>query len=80
MDGIKIDVTGNIARVIERPAKITSGTVGLPVEFVFDSPWDSLTKMAVFRAGNITKDVVNTMQNVMHCCVAKKMLREQRHM
>ena len=28
----------------------------------------------------IVKDVVNTMQNVMHCCVAKKMLREQRHM
>lgn len=59
MDGIKIEVTGNIARVIERPAKITSGTVGLPVEFTFDSQWDGLTKMAVFRAGNITKDVVN---------------------
>ena len=59
MDGIKIEVTGNIARVIERPAKITSGTVGLPVEFTFDSPWDGLTKMAVFRAGNIVKDVVN---------------------
>ena len=59
MDGIKIEVTGNIARVIERPAKITSGTVGLPVEFTFDSQWDGLTKMAVFRAGNIVKDVVN---------------------
>ena len=59
MDGIKIEVTGNIARVIERPAKITSGTVGLPVEFTFDSQWDDLTKMAVFRAGNIIKDVVN---------------------
>ena len=57
MDGIKIEVTGNIARVTEKPAKITSGTVGLPVEFSFDSQWELLRKIAVFRAGNITKSV-----------------------
>lgn len=57
MDGIRIDVTGNIARVTEKPAKITSGTVGLPVEFTFDSDWDSLRKIAVFRAGKVTKAV-----------------------
>ena len=51
MDGIKIEVTGNIVRVVERPARITSGTVGLPVEFTFDKPWEDLTKTAVFRAG-----------------------------
>lgn len=59
MDGIKIEVTGNIARVIGRPAKITSGTVGLPVEFAFDSQWEYLRKITVFRAGNVIKSVEN---------------------
>lgn len=57
MDGIKIEVTGNIARVIERPARITSGTVGLPVEFTFDSHWENLSKTAVFRTGHVSKIV-----------------------
>ena len=51
MEGIKIEVTGNIAKVIEKPNKITSGTVGLPVEFTFDSQWEGLRKIAVFQAG-----------------------------
>ena len=51
MDKIKIEVTGNIAKVIEKPSRITSGTVGLPVEFTFDSQWDGLRKMAAFQAG-----------------------------
>lgn len=55
MDGIKIDVTGNIARVIEKPTKITAGTVGLPVEFTFDSHWEGLSKTAVFRVGRVSK-------------------------
>ena len=59
MDGIKIAVTGSVARVIEKPSRITSGTVGLPVEFSFDSQWDYLRKIAVFRAGPITKIVDN---------------------
>ena len=59
MDGIKIEVTGNIARVIDKPSKITSGTVGLPVEFTFDSQWESLRKIIVFRAGHIIKSVEN---------------------
>lgn len=59
MDGIKIEVAGNIARVIERPARITSGTVGLPIEFTFDSQWDLLRKITVFRAGDIIKSVEN---------------------
>lgn len=57
MDGIKIEVTGNIAKIIEKPQRITSGTVGLPIEFTFDSQWDGLTRVAVFRAGCITKTV-----------------------
>lgn len=50
MDGIKIEVTGNIARVIEKPQTITSGTVGMTAEFTFDSAWDGLGKTAVFMA------------------------------
>lgn len=57
MDGIKIDVIGNVARVIERPARITSGTVGLPIEFTFDEQWEGLNKTAVFRGSGITKIV-----------------------
>ena len=55
MDGIKIEVTGNVARVIERPARITAGTVGLPVEFSFDGQWEGLDKTAVFQAGHLCK-------------------------
>ena len=57
MDGIKIDVIGNVARVIERPARITAGTVGLPIEFTFDEQWDGLSKTAVFRGSGTTKIV-----------------------
>lgn len=57
MEGIKIDVTGNIARVIEKPTRITSGTVGMPAEFTFDSQWDGLSKVAVFRAGDLVMAV-----------------------
>ena len=63
MDGIKIEVTGNVAKVAVRPSRLTAGTVGLPVEFSFDSQWDGLTKTAVFRAGNVSKSsnlVTNT--------------------
>ena len=55
MYAIKIEVTGNIAKITERPAKITTGTVGLPVVFSFDSQWAGLSKTAVFHAGHITK-------------------------
>lgn len=58
MEAIKIEVIGNIARATEKPVKTTSGTVGLPVEFTFDSEWDGLRKVAVFHAGEIRKDMV----------------------
>lgn len=63
MDGIKIEVTGNIARVTEKPRRITAGTVGLPVKFTFDSQWDGMSKTAVFMAGckqMIEPNVVDT--------------------
>ena len=57
MESIKIEVIGNIARVIDKPAVITSGTVGLMAEFTFDSQWEGLTKTAVFRACGVMKSV-----------------------
>ena len=63
MDSIKIDVTGNIARVIEKPKRITVGTVGLPVEFTFDSQWDGLSKTAVFMAGDVQM-IVDSVESV----------------
>ena len=50
MDSIKIEVTGNIARVFEKPAVITSGTVGLMAEFTFNEDWENLSKTIVFTA------------------------------
>jgi hypothetical protein len=47
-------VTGNIAKVTEKPRRITSGTIGLPVEFTFDDQWDGLSKKAVFRTGHFS--------------------------
>ena len=49
MEGIMIEVTGNIAKVIEKPQVVTSGTVGMTAVFAFDSVWDGLRKTAVFR-------------------------------
>lgn len=57
MEGIKIEVVGNIARIKERPARVTAGTVGLPVQFSFDSQWEGLAKTAVFQAGPVCKVV-----------------------
>lgn len=59
MKEIKLRVTGNQIEVTERPEVITSGTVGLPVQFIFDSQWDGLRRVAVFRAGEVVKDVLD---------------------
>ena len=59
MDSIKIEVVGNIARVTEKPKRITSGTIGLPVKFNCDYQWTGLRKTAVFRAGNELRKVEN---------------------
>ena len=33
MEIIKIEVTGNVAKIIEKPSRITAATAGLEVEF-----------------------------------------------
>lgn len=63
MEKIKIEVTGNIARIVEKPDRITAGTVGLQVEFTFDSQWDNLCKTAVFLAGE-RRMVDDSIENV----------------
>lgn len=51
MEPIKISVTGALATVTQKPV-LTSGTVGLNVDFTFDEAWTGLKKTAVFRCGN----------------------------
>lgn len=57
MNSIKISVHGAYADLTGHTL-ITSGMVGLPCEFAFGEPWEGLTKTAVFRAGNETRDIV----------------------
>ena len=37
---------------------ITTGSVGIPVHFAFSNDWEGLTKIAVFRAGEVSVDVL----------------------
>lgn len=50
-------VSGNRASVMESPL-ITSGTVGMVVQFEFDDQWQQLEKIAVFKAGHIIIDQI----------------------
>jgi len=54
---IQVNVRGADA-VIRKQGKLTVGMVGAKIEFLFDEEWDDLTKTAVFRQCDITKDVV----------------------
>ncbi len=57
MSNIHIRITGAEA-VVTVPATLTAGMVGAAVTFTFaDSIWQDLTKIAVFRAGSICRDV-----------------------
>ena len=58
MTTIKAKVNG-AAISIEMSGDLTSGMVGVPVSFEFDSAWDSLIKTAVFRAGKVSKDRID---------------------
>ena len=59
MENIKIDVSENIARVVGKPIRITSGLVGLPIVFSFDDAWNGMKKTAVFKAGCVQRIVEN---------------------
>ena len=57
MSNIHIAVSGADAAVT-RPATLTAGMVGAAATFTFsDEAWAALEKIAVFRAGNVRRDV-----------------------
>lgn len=53
---IRITVNGREARC-ETHEPLTSGSVGLPVRFVFSDDWEGLSAIAVFRCGGAQADV-----------------------
>ena len=55
MTSIEVNMTGQAA-CAKTTGLLTSGTVGMPVTFLFDDTWQGLTKTAVFRAGGLTID------------------------
>ncbi len=55
----QIDVYAALA-VLRRQDVLTVGMVGAEVEFRFNEAWKGLTKTAVFRQGETTKDVILT--------------------
>lgn len=53
---LRIKVTGENAVATERRGRLTSGMVGAKARFSFDSVWNDLTKVAVFRCGCVIRD------------------------
>lgn len=45
--------------IMTRDAPLTSGMVGRCVKLIFSPEWETLHKTAVFRAGNVIRDVVD---------------------
>lgn len=59
MSNIHIQVSGADAAVVT-PGTLTAGMVGAAVTFTFSgSAWQELTKIAVFRAGDVRRDVAD---------------------
>lgn len=58
MAEIELYVNGTAIEV-KKDHQLTTGMVGAKASFVFSEAWDGLTKTAVFRAGEVTRDVLN---------------------
>lgn len=58
MTHFEISVTGNTARCVSRRGILTAGMTGAAVTVAFDSLWDGLQRMAVFRCGEACVDVL----------------------
>ena len=58
MTEVKIDVNGAHAKMVEKAGRLTTGMVGAVARFSFDSVWDGLTKVAVFKGSGVTRDVL----------------------
>ena len=78
MDKILFGVRLNEARaeVTSRKGILTSGMSGIFVQIEYGTEWETLSKTAVFRAGNITKDVFNISRTVE---IPHEVLRQHGH-
>ena len=56
MTNINIKIVKNVA-IAEKDGILTSGMVGVPVSFTFDSGWDGLAVTAVFSGSGVEKSV-----------------------
>lgn len=59
MTNIVIKISGTTAHKVSQEGKLTTGMVGATVTFEFGPEWAGLSKTAVFRAGGVTRDVVD---------------------
>ena len=76
MSNIQIAVSAADAAVTA-PATLTSGMVGATVTFAFSgTAWQSLRKIAVFRAGSVRRDVEETDWNDCVCTIPWECLSE----
>lgn len=73
MESIVIMVSCNTAQVLRAPSIITTGTVGLPVTFIFDECWTDLCRTAIFKssAGTFCVTDIDTTTNVPWEALAK---------
>ena len=60
---VLIDISGASA-VIRKQDVLTEGMAGATATFRFDESWDGFSKTAVFRGGDITKDVTDIADTV----------------
>ena len=76
MSNIQIAISAADAAVTA-PATLTSGMVGAAVTFAFSGTvWQSLRKIAVFRAGSVRRDVEETDWNDCVCTIPWECLSE----
>lgn len=63
MDEMVIYVNGAHVE-LRNPRDLTTGMEGMQVAFQFDASWDGMSRTAVFRCGDVTKDVLDVRETV----------------
>lgn len=59
MTKLIVKINGTTGKVVSQDGHLTTGMVGAQVIAGCCATWEGLTKTAVFRAGDVTRDVVN---------------------
>lgn len=72
---INIMVSKTLA-VVSNNETLTSGMVGAKVQFAFSEDWNELSKMAVFKAGDVTKSVLQSAWSDGVCTIPHEVLSE----